>query len=287
MNMSYKNDQWGEKRFMSHSTDSLLIDSPDHMPSLVQTLLRAFKKLSYSLQPMSISELLIQLKEVTTPQQLTKVVNRLQYLLWKLPTKEQTAWRKKMMVALTTHVLEGTQKVMRLEAAGWLRLLLQAGLVAQPEDIFVTLVTAATSVPDRVTIRDTDEIKAYLKLIFECFWPFRYPYPAFSWQAFPKNQVFYPLAPLFNQADYAMQDALIGIFSELPTLDDGEILEFLLPVALKWAEHADAEHRRRITNVLARIDQVCSQRALQQLLRDTDPLVRENAKSATGFVRRV
>src|SRR5437660_8346926 len=148
---------------MSHQTDSLLIDTPNRMPTMMQALLRGFRKLTYSLQPMSISELLAQLEEVTTPQQLTKVVNRLQYLLWKLPAKEQTALRKKMMQGLTAHVLEGTQKVMRLEAAGWLRLLLQAGLVAQPEDIFVTLVAAATSEQIANTAIDAEERKAYLR----------------------------------------------------------------------------------------------------------------------------
>ena len=123
-------------------------------------------------------------------------------------------------------------------------------------------------------------------MIFECFWPFRHPYPVYTWQVLPTNAVFYPLAPLFDEADYATQDALMGIYGELPALDDAEILEHLLPVALQWSRHAEAERRRRVANVLARINQESAQEALCLLQSDTDPIVRESAKSAAAYVRK-
>ena len=215
---------------------------------------------------------------------------------------------------------------MRLEAAGWLRLFVQAGQVAQPADIFVTLVTASMQAPLRehqsnlkvgfsppthlkkmttggtpdpgrrdcvpsalpscFSSGELNEQRAYLQMIFECFWPFRHPYPAYTWQVLPTNEVFYPLAPLFDQADYATQDALIGIYGELPALDDAEILEHLLPVALQWSRHADPERRRRVANILAHINQESAQEALCCLQSDPDTDVRESAKSAAGYVRK-
>ena len=158
--------------------------------------------------------------------------------------------------------------------------------MTQPEDIFVTLVTATIQVPGSDDPEKLSEQRIYLKMIFDCFWPFRHPYPAYSWQVFPANEVFYPLASLFDHADTAVQDMLMGIFAELPSLDDKEILEHLLPVALQWASHADAEHRRRVTNILARINHMSAQEALRRLQSDTDPVVRASAKSAAGYARR-
>jgi HEAT repeat protein len=132
----------------------------------------------------------------------------------------------------------------------------------------------------------TKEQQAYLKMIFQCFWPFRHPYPAFSWQLFPANDVFYPLASLFTEADDDAQDTLISIFAELPSLDDEEIARYLLPVALQWARDSDPERRRRIPNVLARINSASSCEALVHLQSDADPIVRKSAKSAAGFARR-
>jgi len=270
---------------MTHSTDSLLIEQPSRVNTSLHTIIRGFRRLSTYFYPMPVSELLLQLEEETEPARLTKTVNRLQNLLWKLPAKEQAAVRKKVINVLSKHVLQGTQSALRLEAAGWLRLFLQAGLVTQPEDIFVTLVTATTRMPVEDDMTALNEQPAYLKMIFQGFWPFRHPYPAYTWQVFPVNEVFYPLAPLFDHADYAMQDTLMGIFAELPTLDDAEILEHLLPAALQWSKSPDPERRRRVTNVLARIDQVSTQEALRRLQADADPVVQASAKSAAGYAR--
>ena len=271
---------------MSHSTDSFLIDHPNRLISSMQKIMHGLRKLSSHFYPLSISELLLQIEEATTPTHLTKTVNQLQNLLWKLSSKEQAAFRQNLVNVLGKHVLQGTQEEIRIEAAGWLRLFMQAGLVAQPADIFVTLVTATTRVPLSDHTSDLSEQETYLKMIFECFWPFRHPYPVYTWQVLPTNAVFYPLAPLFDEADYTMQDALMGIYGELPALDDAEILEHLLPVALQWSRHAEAERRRRVANVLARINQESAQEALCLLQSDTDPIVRESAKSAAGYVRK-
>lgn len=271
---------------MSHSTDSFLIDHPNRLTTSMHAITRVFRKLSLYLSPVSISELLLQLEEATTPTHLTKTVNELQNLLWKLPAKEQATFRQNLVNVLSKHVLQDTQEDIRREAAGWLRLFMQAGLVTQPAEIFMTLVTATTRVPLSDHTSDLSEQRAYLKMIFECFWPFRHPYPVYTWQLLPTNAVFYPLAPLFDEADYATQDALMGIYGELPALDDAEILEHLLPVALQWSRHSDPERRRRVANVLARINQESAQEALCRLQSDTDPIVQESAKSAAGYVRK-
>lgn len=278
------NVRGGDNIYMSHISDSFVIDNPNRLTASVRAFIRAFRKLSF--YSASISKLLWQLEEVTTPVLLTRTVNRVQHLLWKLPAKDQGAFRQNLVSVLNKHVLQGVQAKLRLEAAGWLRLLVQAGLVEQPEDVFVTFVTATSRAPLSKDTNDIDEQRAYLKMIFECFWPFRHPYPAYSWQALPANDVFYPLAPLFDRADYAMQDALMGIYGELSTLDDQEILEHLLPVALQWSRHTDPERRRRVANVLARINQESAQSALRCLQSDHDPIVRESAKSAEAFVRK-
>jgi len=271
---------------MNHSSNSLIVNHPNRLITSMHNIMRGFRKLSSYLYPQSISELLLQLEEVTTPAQLTGTVNKLQNLFWKLPDREQAVFRKNLMHILSMHVLQGVQEEIRLEAAGWLRLFVQAGLVTQPEEIFVTLVTAAVRSAGGSQTAARNKQQAYLKLIFECFWPFRHPYPAYTWQVFPTNEAFYPLAPLFKQGNYAIQDALIGIYAELPALDDQEILEHLLPVALQWSKHPDVERRRRVANVLARINQESAQEALCRLQSDADPIVQESAKTAAGYVRK-
>jgi hypothetical protein len=271
---------------MNQSSNSLIVNHPNRLNTSMQNIMRGLRKLSSYLYPRSISELLLQLEEAATPAQLTGTMNKLQNLLWKLPDREQALFRKNLMHTLSMSVLQGAQEEVRLEAAGWLRLFVQAGLVTQPEDVFVTLVTAATHSTGGSQTTARNKQLAYLKLIFECFWPFRHPYPAYTWQVFPTNEAFYPLASLLNQGDYAIQDALIGIYAELPALDDKEILEHLLPVALYWSKHPDAERRRRVANVLARINQESAQEALCCLQSDADPIVQESAKTAAGYVRK-
>ena len=272
---------------MSHSTDTLLFNQTNRFIASMQQLMRGIGKVSAHLHPQSLSELFLQLETVTTPALLTKTVNSIQHQLWELPAKEQALNRKRLITTLSIHVLQGTSETLRLEAASWLRLLLQAGLVTKPEEIFVTLVTA--TVHPRLEENKTPAVreqKALLQLIFQCFWPFRFPYPAYSWEAFPTNEVFYPLAPLLEQPDSDMQDTLMSIFAELPTLDDADILEHLLPVTLQWSQHTDVERRRRVASLLARMNMGSAQEALGRLQVDTDPLVRESAKSAAVYARR-
>ncbi len=272
---------------MSQSTETLLFKGTNRFNITMQQFMRGLRKITTLLTPLPLSELLLQLEEASSPASLSRIVNKIQPILWKQSSKEQSLARKHLLNVLTQHVLQGEDAAMRLEAAGWLRLLVQAGLVAQPEEIFVTLVTVAVrATQNGYNAASTKEQQAYLKMIFQCFWPFRYPYPAFSWQLFPANDVFYPLASLFTEADDETQDTLISIFAELPSLDDEEIARYLLPVALQWARDSDPEHRRRIPNVLARINSASGDEALVHLQSDADPIVRKNAKSAAGFVRR-
>jgi hypothetical protein len=240
--------------------------------SRLHDLVRPFRQATTT----SIAELLQQIETITTPQQLNKRVNKLQSKIWNLPKPEQTLFRERLTDILTVHILQSTQRSLRLEAAGWLRMFTQAAYLPQPEQIFVTLVTAAS----RDSQTDTHERAAYLKMIVDCFWPFRYPYPAFTWEVFPANNVFYALAPLFSHSDDYTQSILIAIFSELPGLDDCEIATHLLPVALQWAGHSDSERRQRITTILARLNHLDAQTALQHLQSDPNPLVQTSARRA-------
>jgi len=270
---------------MSQTTDTLLFDYQSRLHTSMQTFLHSLRNKATSLYPSSTAELLVQVEEAKTPAQLTVAINRVQKRLWKLPTSEQVAFHNDVLGILSTHTLQSRQAALRMEAAGWLRLFVQAGFVTTPHDVIATLVTAAT----RLSLTDhapTRERQAYLKMIFDCFWPFHHPYPAYTWQEFPANEVFYPLAPLITQADVRTQDTLIGIFGELSSLNDAGIAPHVLPVALQWANSADPEHRRRIANVLARLDNDSAQEALVRLLSDSDSHVRASAKSASCFVRR-
>lgn len=271
---------------MHQSTNTLTLEQPGKLMTPMQNIVCGLRKLSSHLTPQPIGELLVQLEETSTPAQLTRIVNKIQNTLWKMSIQEQATLRTLLIAALTTHVLQNREEAMRIEAAGWLRLFVQAGLVPEPQAIFVTIVTATTQAQQGNETGPSSEQQAYLKMIFDCFWPFRYPYPAFNWRQFPANEVFYPLAFLLASADDATQDRVIGIFSELPTLDDTEIQRYLLPVALQWSKHADAERRRRVAHVLARMSSTNAQEALDRLLSDPDPLVCESAKSASGYVRK-
>lgn len=270
---------------MSQTTDTLIFDYQSRLHTSMQTFLRNLRNRTIPLRPAPISELLVQVEEATTSAQLTKAVNRVQKRLWKLGASDQALLRTSLIAVLSLHTLQSQQAAMRLEAAGWLRLLVQAGFVSVPQDVFATLVTAATCLPANEYGQQQERL-AYLKLIFDCFWPFRFPYPAYTWEEFPANEIFYPLASLITDADTETQDTLIGIFSELTTLNDSEIATHLLPVALRWAKHSDPERRRRVASVLARIDTASAQTALVRLLNDSDPVVRESAKGASSFARR-
>src|SRR5438552_1621893 len=106
--------------------------------------MHGLRRLSRTFRPMSISRLLLQLERATTPRQLTKAVNQIQDRLWELFDEEQSAWRERLTSALHAHVLHAPQAPLRLEAAGWLRFLTQAGLATRPQEVFVTLVTSVT-----------------------------------------------------------------------------------------------------------------------------------------------
>jgi hypothetical protein len=233
----------------------------------------------------SISELLAQVEEVTTPAQLTKLVNKVQVRLFKLPAQKTGLWRKHLVDVLILHVLYAPEINLRTEAAGWLRLFVQTGLISHPEEVFVTLVTEAIRLSTISNQGKVNDQYAFLKLIFDCFWPYRYPYPAYTWEAFPANDIFYPLAPLLSQEDEKIQDVLISIFNELPTLHDEKITEHLLPVALRWSGDDDCERRSRIAYILCKMNQPAAQEALLQLQHDSNPLVVASARRATESVQ--
>jgi hypothetical protein len=245
--------------------------------------LRRVWKLPGSLSPGSFSELLLQIEEAATPAKLSRDVNRLQKALCKLSQEEQETMRQLASQALIAHILTGSQELLRLEAAGWLRLFVQSGMVANPVPIFVTFVTAYIRSTEHEISASLKEQRAYLKMIFDCFWPFRFPYPAYSSDVFPSSEVFYPLVALLKQTDNETQDALFSIFAELPNLDDQIFLDHLLPVVLQWANSHDAEQRRRSSYVLCRMSNSEAQEALHQLQQDSDLQVRQSAKNVTGL----
>jgi hypothetical protein len=250
----------------------------------LMTFMHRLQQLCSRFQPTPIAQLLLQVETATTPAQLEHAVNTLQQRSWSLPAHEQEMLSDHLIDALRVQILGATRVALRIEAAGWLRLLTQAGLTKDPRESFVTLVTAAVRAHGNPAASD-DELLAYLKTIAECFLAFRYPYPAFSWQLFPDNAVFYPLAPLLIRADSDREEALLTIFAELSALDDPEIREYLLPVALRWSNDADAEHRRTVTGVITRMSHRDAQDALQRLQFDADPVVRASARHAASYGR--
>lgn len=255
----------------------------DRAVSLLERLLRPARARFSASHPATLSELIVNLEEATTPAQLTKTLNCLQEALWNLSTEEQARFRGIAINALKRRVLQQNAEPLQHEAASWLRVFVQSGQAANPTEVFVTLVTAAKQAAARGQSTGDNANNPYLKMIFDCFWPFRHPYQAYIWEAFPANTVFYPLAALFAQANEATTDMLFGIFAELPSLDDQAILEHLLPVALRWARSQDAEQRRRIAPVLGRIHNAAVQECLAELLQDRNEQVRESAREAIHF----
>lgn len=162
------------------------------------------------------------LEEAKTVHQLTKALNKIQSNLWKLTSNERLLASQRVTDVLSQHVLGASGASLKLVAADWLRLQIQTGVVAQPETVFITLVTAAVHAFRGDTQESAHELRTYLKLIFESFWPFRSPFAAYPKELFPSNEVFYPLIPLLSQADTDMQESLLFIFAELPSLDGEE-----------------------------------------------------------------
>lgn len=253
---------------------------PNRINHVIHNPLRMLLRPTTDSFAMSIPELLAQVQIATTPRQLTSVMNKLQSRTQNLPSEERAIVRKQMAGALIQLVQYASQASLRLEAAGWLRMFIQTTYMSQPEQVFVTLVTAAARTIAAANTTEPGEQHAYLKMIFDCFWPFRYPYAAYTWEQFPNNEAFYPLAPLLSQVDDSTQDALVAIFAELPSLDDAEIAEYLLPIALAWSNHSDPQRRQRITSILALMSQSSAQEALCRLQADPYPFVRTSAKRA-------
>lgn len=194
--------------------------------------------------PATAQELLRVIENATTPAMLTKAVNRLQERLWQYDGQEQAMLRADMVSKLQNQVLCASSQALRKEAASWLRFFQQAGLVAQPQDIFVTLIASTMQ-------SEEQEQLFYLSLLFDCIWPFRNPYPAYSWSDFPAESVFVPLTSLLDHA--ALEEMLMAIFAELPTLEHPILGEHLHPIAQRWAKHQELAHRMRACRILARI----------------------------------
>ena len=262
-----------------HQSQSASLGTVSYSRRLNHLLVSKLKGLYCSLRhahPTPIAELLQHIETTNNPKQLSQSINTLQSKLWNLPAEEQTLFRERLADILAARILRSPERSLRLEAASWLRMFTQAAYLPQPEQSFVTFVTAAT----RADLIDAGERATYLKMIVDCFWPFRYPYPAFTWEVFPANNVFYPLTPLLSHTDTASQSMLIAIFSELPTLHEVEIAPHLLPVALQWARESDSDRRQRICTILARLSHSDAQAALERLQSDADPLVQSSARRA-------
>src|SRR6266849_8419461 len=114
-------------------------------------------------------------------------MKKIQISLWKLSSDERLLASQRVTVVLSQHVLKASNASLKLVAADWLRLLMQMGVVAQPEIVFVTLVTAASKAFHRNTQESARELRTYLKLIFESFWPFRSPNASYPKELFPSN----------------------------------------------------------------------------------------------------
>lgn len=271
---------------MNQYMNTSLAGYPTRMMTLLQHMLRSITQRSTRFEKLSPSELLLRIEESTTPEQLNRGINQLQELLWNMPQQDQMLLRQNLVNALTNHVLCSPHMPVRIEAARWLRLQVQARLVTRPADIFVTLVTASIRVTGTAdTGAAVKEQRIYLKLLFECFWPFRHPYPAYTWENFPANDVFYPLVSLLAKAEARTQTILMAIFAELSTLNDPEIADTLIPIALAWARHSDPEYRRIITSVLARLSDPQAQEALQRLLTDPEPAVQLSAQRVNSYTQ--
>src|SRR5947199_8512884 len=118
---------------MSQPTNTLTLEQSNKLIASMHNIVRSLRNLSSHLIPQPLSELLLRLEEATTPAQLTSTVNKIQHTLWKMSPQQQAPFRTQLIAALTTHVLHNTEEAMRMEAAGWLRLLAQAGLVSEPQ----------------------------------------------------------------------------------------------------------------------------------------------------------
>ena len=155
------------------------------------------------------------LEEAKSAHQVTKAMKKIQSSLWKISSDQRLVASQRVTTVLSQHILTASDASLKLVAADWLRLLMQEGVVAQPETVFITLVTAAIQAFQVNTQESRHKFRTYLKLIFESFWPFRSPYAAYPRELFPSKGVFYPLLPLLNQADTEMRGILADHFCSI------------------------------------------------------------------------
>jgi len=235
----------------------------------------------FSRRATSALELLKQIAGVATPHHLNKLVNRFQSKIWGLSRDEQGLLRERLAHILSSMILQTEAPTLRLEAAGWLRLLVQAAYLSQPGFVFTTLVTAATHHP----AIEMAERRAYLNMIVDCFWPFHQPYAAYSWEQLPPNATFLPLSALFALQDDAVEDALMTVFLQLPVINEPDLVEKILPTVLRWAASADADRRLRILPLLERMSDPAALAALQCLGNDQEQVVRINAQRTLELTR--
>ena len=247
---------------------------------------QAIKLADRRVQSGSIANLLHTVSHATTARQLNNAVNKVQERLWKIQTSQSTErlhLADQLIDVLSTQMLFASSPSVRTTAASLIRMLIQMGLSSQPASTFTTLVTAFVQADD--TARLGEERYLYLKLLFECFWPFRYPCPAFSWEQFPSNSIFYPLAPLIDSLTQREQEMLLSIFSELPRLDENEFTNYLLPFALHWSQNSDPRCRQSVCGILARMPDEQAHEALHGLTHDADAVVRARACNALQHIQ--
>lgn len=228
-------------------------------------------------------EALEQIANSATAQQLNKRINQFQSKIFNLSRDEQALLRERLAAVLPAILMEADARTLRMEAAGWLRLLVQAAYLVQPGSVFRALVTAATHYP----AIDKAECRAYLQMIVDCFWPFRHPYATYSWEQLPANATFLPLTKLFELNDDAIEESLMTVILQLPALDDRTLIDQVTPVALHWATHSDSGRRHRILPLLERISNPDTRAALEHLCRDQDPVVRANAQRTVEMAKSV
>jgi len=257
-----------------------------YLPRLLSSL-QNIRHTDNRLQATSNAELLHTVSNATTSKQLTRSVNKVQERLWKIRPSHSTEQRQladQLVDALNTHVIFAPTMSMRTTAASFLRMIVQMGLPSQPEVVFATFVIAIVQASDN-TSQSEQERYVYLKLLFECFWPFRPPSPAFTQGQFPSNTIFYPLVPLLDKFSPRAQEMLLCVFAELPSLSEHEFTDYLLPFTLRWSQHSDAHYRQSVCDVLARMRVEQAYETLLRLTCDTEASVRERAGYALLYAR--
>ncbi len=208
----------------------------------------------------SAAEVLPALERATTAHELAQAADALQLYVWKAAEQDTSRLTLAGLAVLQQHVLHASSLSLRLEAARWLRFFVQAGLIAQPQDIFVTLVTAAVaSVSSEITMTQAQQhaLRTYLLILLDCYWPFRYPYSSLTWAVFPAEDVFVPLAMLLThpQATDEIRELLVTFFAQLPTLEHPMLLACLTSVVQAWQGSPHAGVRQSVTKIRARLEQ--------------------------------